>query len=400
MKSVTTLLGFLLLALPALAQRYSFDPSVGNVRAVSINGSTVLVGTSAGGIFRSADGGVTFKPTSLNRGHIWALLQTPAAAYAGAEGGLWRSTDGGATWQQVALTHTHVYDLDYDPANGVAYAATWGGGLYRKRDSETTWQPINTGLPADAVGGLEIMTHPATATVIASIYGYGMYRSTAVGTQWESAATDIATPYAYALAATTTRAFAGTWGDGVWRSENFGQTWMRSGLAGLHVYDLASNTEGYNRGIIYAATNDGIYRTTDNGATWNSFARKGEAVFSLAVTDAGQVGAGMAAAVAVQGVSATPAEDEVPVAFTIGAPYPNPLHSGQELHLPVTLTEATSVSATLQDVLGREVAHVAPQVRSIGTSTLQLGVEGLAPGLYLYRVRIGKDEVVRKVIVR
>ena len=67
--------------------------------AVSLN--TVWVGTSGDGVFRSADGGVTWtqsagQPASRN---IQALLVSGSTLLAGGNAGVFRSTDGGATWK-------------------------------------------------------------------------------------------------------------------------------------------------------------------------------------------------------------------------------------------------------------------------------------------------------------
>ena len=393
-------LAFLFFAAPALAQTdVTLDPSVGYVTDIASSGNVVLIGTSAGGVWRSLDGGVTVAPTSFDKGHVWAVLFTPTALYAGAEGGLWRSDDGGATWANVALTRTHVYDLDYDPVTDITYAATWGGALFRKGPAATTWTAINDGIPPNGVGGLEIMTHPSADVVIASIYGFGVYWSDDDGADWDAAAADVVTPYVYALGSTVATTFAGTWGDGVWRSDDFGRTWTRSGLDGLHVYDLATNAAGFAAGTIYAATNDGLYVSTDDGLSWTLFAHEGEAVFAVALSDDDVLRTGMEAAMSTVGGVPTALED-VPTLVDACYAFPNPAASSGTLTMAFTLSVPAETHGGLYDVLGRRVATVPQRSLTAGPHRVAVELNSLASGVYVYRLHVGAETLARRIVVR
>jgi len=61
--------------------------------------------------------------------------------------------------------------------------------------------------------------------------------------------------------------FAGTIGSGVYKSEDYGNTWnqFNSGLTDLDVYSLAVNTSGQ---IIAGTGNGSVFATSNNGVSW------------------------------------------------------------------------------------------------------------------------------------
>ena len=61
--------------------------------------------------------------------------------------------------------------------------------------------------------------------------------------------------------------FAGTKSDGVYRSEDHGETWVKAdGLTTQNVNSLAVSPDG--RSLFAGTTNDGVYRSEDHGETW------------------------------------------------------------------------------------------------------------------------------------
>jgi uncharacterized repeat protein (TIGR01451 family) len=113
------------------------------IKALGINGLTILVGTIGGtGIGSNTQfGDVTRDYRDLG-------------------GALFRSTDGGATFSQVlpasGLPSGAVPSLVLDPnAPQTSYAAVAGAGVFRSLDGGATWTSINTGL-APAAGSSDI----------------------------------------------------------------------------------------------------------------------------------------------------------------------------------------------------------------------------------------------------
>ena len=82
-------------------------PAAVGAIAVDPHGSGIIfISTSAGGIRRSVDGGITWSAvntglTSLDVGALAIDASGPQTVYAGTGGGLFKTVDGGATWQNV-----------------------------------------------------------------------------------------------------------------------------------------------------------------------------------------------------------------------------------------------------------------------------------------------------------
>src|SRR5579885_270959 len=174
----------------------------------------LYVGTIGEGLFRSTDGGDTFRRAAdgmFVECHVRALAvhpREPGTLYLGNESGVWRSTDGADSWQRVVspadglqvwsllllphapetllvgtcpprlfrsgdggrtwaeaeariqqgcprILHTRVTTLAADPADP---ESVWAGveidGLYRSRDGGKTWRPMGTGLSSRDIHGL------------------------------------------------------------------------------------------------------------------------------------------------------------------------------------------------------------------------------------------------------
>ncbi|HUI30987.1 MAG TPA: T9SS type A sorting domain-containing protein [Candidatus Acidoferrales bacterium] len=64
--------------------------------------------------------------------------------------------------------------------------------------------------------------------------------------------------------------FAGTWGDGVFRSLDQGETWtqINAGLADLYINTLAVIRSRTNQSELFAGTNFGLFISTNDGANW------------------------------------------------------------------------------------------------------------------------------------
>ncbi|MEM0964147.1 MAG: T9SS type A sorting domain-containing protein [Bacteroidota bacterium] len=108
-------------------------------------------------------------------------------------------------------------------------------------------------------------------------------------------------------------------------------------------------------------------------------------------------GFGPTASVTVPGATGTTAEDGAPdAAFSVGTPAPNPTTSRATI-LVQTSTPAEA-TVTVYDALGREA--VAPvRQRVAGSRVVTLGVDGLAPGLYLVRVEADGQVATRTLTI-
>ncbi len=198
-------------------------PSDPNVIYVGSGESALREDISFGdGVYKSTNAGQTWQHLGLtDTRHIGKIIVDPnnpdivlvaAVGHAygpNAERGVFRSTDGGQTWKKVLYQdeHTGAVDLSFSPDNPrIVYAATWqvqrspwhlesggpGSGLYKSTDEGLTWKRLEGhGLPAGVWGrlGVSAAGNDRVYSVIDAKDG-GLYRSDDGGENWERVSSD------------------------------------------------------------------------------------------------------------------------------------------------------------------------------------------------------------------
>src|SRR5215467_5437168 len=231
------------------------------------------VGSAAGGVFKTVNGGTTWTPVfdevrSSSIGDIALAPSNPAILYVGTGeannrqssswgNGVYKSMDAGKTWKHIGLKETfHIGRIVVHPTNpDVVYVAAlgdlWGPnperGVFMSTDGGATW---NHTLAIDADTGVsDLAIDPQSPNVLyaaaymrrRTVFGYngggpksGLYRSLDSGKTWEKLTKGLPTT-----------------GD--------------VGRCALEVFRKNSN-------IVYALiehmTLGGVYRSDDKGATW------------------------------------------------------------------------------------------------------------------------------------
>lgn len=108
----------------------------------------IYAGTFDGGVFRSADGGVTWRPISraLPNDSIRGILFNSRGLFVATGHGIFKTTDKGRQWVPLnkGLTSMAIQVL-IESGAGVLYAGT-SDGAFRSDDDGQTWNPINQGL--------------------------------------------------------------------------------------------------------------------------------------------------------------------------------------------------------------------------------------------------------------
>src|SRR5262245_46368790 len=199
-------------------------PASGRIDALAVSPADpkiVLAGGESGGIWRSEDGGATFKPVTddqvdLNIGTIVFSKSNPEVVYAGMGNllylgtGMLKSVDSGLTWNRVSNgtlpAPGNARSLLVDPgdpnhlfAGLYSYTVTstnqrFAGGIFVSTDGAVSWRNLLPGLPTDLVfdpNDSKIL-YAAMPRVDRTGMSPGIYKSTDQGQTW---ARVLASPY-------------------------------------------------------------------------------------------------------------------------------------------------------------------------------------------------------------
>ncbi|HEY7818090.1 MAG TPA: sialidase, partial [Vicinamibacteria bacterium] len=152
--------------------RFRHIGPVGNrtiaVAGVPSDDRTYFAGAASGGIWKTDDAGLTWKPVFDKEpvhaiGSLAVSVTDPKIVWAGTGetfirsnvsigNGVWKSSDGGETWKHMGLEGTgrigrmivHPSDPDvvYAAALGHGYAPQQERGVYRTRDGGKSWERV------------------------------------------------------------------------------------------------------------------------------------------------------------------------------------------------------------------------------------------------------------------
>lgn len=258
-------------------------PHGGSVHALLVDPTDpriVYAGTQSSAVFRSVDGGETWRSSSLGlSGAVWvrslaADPRRPGTVYAGTRGwGVGRSADYGRSWTyganglplQEEGGFQSVVALVVDPVDsGWIYAAT-PVGLFASADGGANWQPRGSGLPRD-MAVTALAAEPRGGRLWVGLSSGEIFTSTDRGASWRLSVRGL--PLVLALAADPDRpgvVVAGT-ERGIYRTANGGRPWARVGAGTLpgRVGTLTAHASGHR---IYAASR-GVFFSRDGGLTW------------------------------------------------------------------------------------------------------------------------------------
>ena len=204
---------------------------VTDVEGLPSPSKTFYVATAAGGIWKTTNNGVTFRPLFQNErvvsmGDMAIAPSDPDQIWAGTGeedsrnsispgGGVYKSEDGGLTWELKGLEGTeHIGKVLVHPTNPevvwvAAVGPLWreGGdrGLYKTSDGGDTWERV--AFANDRAGFVDIAIHPRDP-------------NTLLATSWER----VRLPYALE---------GGGPGSALWKSTDGGDTWERINPEGI-----------------------------------------------------------------------------------------------------------------------------------------------------------------------
>lgn len=274
----------------------TWSASASGYQAVDVQGlavdpnhpGTVLAATTNDGVQRSADGGRTWTATT-------GLVEGPDKVAVDPRGtgvvltmvegtGVARSLDGGSSWGPPEPgSPTDVEHLAFD-ADGTAFVG--GGFAWQSVDGGASWTVLTSaGLPPGAYfkGMYPDPAGDALWAVLDDTASFVLLP--AGGSTWVARGPGV--PGHHMAVAfdgfSPATIYAATLGDGVWRSDDAGETWApaSSGITSPFVSEVIADRR--LGGVAYALAASGIFRTRDGGATWSALAPAPSGVVTLAV---------------------------------------------------------------------------------------------------------------------
>ncbi len=207
--------------------------AIGSIKINQKNPQEIWVGTgegnprnshnTGGGIYKSIDGGKTWKMMGLkNTQNIHRIIihrDNPDVVYAGVLGAVWgtnkergvyRTTDGGKNWKKILFVdeNTGIADLVTDPKNpNKLIAAMWefgrkpwtfnsggpGSGMYVTYDGGNSWEKRTSkdGLPEGELGRMGLAIAPSSPNIVYALVEAkenALYKSTDGGRNWKKIA--------------------------------------------------------------------------------------------------------------------------------------------------------------------------------------------------------------------
>lgn len=181
-------------------------------------------------------------------------------------GGVFRSTDGGLTWRSIGDPQRSVTALATNNSGDIFSIAN---GVLHSTDNGDTWQAADSGITGPGVCSIFIETN---GDLFAGTQGGGVYRSTNNGSSWIDAnGPGLTNFFCYAFASfPDDRLFVAT-DDGLFKTTDNGLHWSHSGLSGLSIGQLLIDNDGHIFAGYYDANDGGVYRSVDSGQTWTKF---------------------------------------------------------------------------------------------------------------------------------
>ncbi len=306
------------------------SPSVGDLAVAPWDSRVLWVGTGernslrsqtwGDGVYRSADGGKTWKNVGLrDTREIGRIVIDPVdtgVVYVAALGHLWgpnsergvyKTTDGGRSWKRVLFVDdtTGFVDLKMNPRDPKElFAAGWhrlrwgggkmegagtGSGIWRTRDGGASWTRLTApgndhGLPSEALGrtGLAIYRHSPNVVyaVIQVAHGStepdvsphgGLFRSLDDGDHWErindlSAIPDYYYNEVWVNPSDSSDIYLGA--TRLFHSTDGGRSFSPVRYDRVHVDNHALWFDPDDPKHLWLGNDGGAYQSYDGGATW------------------------------------------------------------------------------------------------------------------------------------
>ncbi|HUN90132.1 MAG TPA: hypothetical protein VMU28_15135 [Terriglobales bacterium] len=272
-------------------------PDGGNVRSLAYDPNDpnhLLLGTSAGEIFASRDGGNTWAVFAhLGAGddlvidHIVFDATNPKTIYAAGwglyrddEGDVYRTDDGGVTWKELTGAQgKSIRALAMAPSDHNVLVIGALDGVFRSKDGGATWQRISPENPevnekySSMRNFVSVAIDPVNPEIVYAGTRHLAWKTPDGGKTWRNihdGMLDDSDVFSIIVdQKTPSRVYASAC-SGIYKSENGGELFHRvQGMPHSAIRTRKLKQDPVRPSIVYAGTTGGLWKTLDGGAKWS-----------------------------------------------------------------------------------------------------------------------------------
>jgi photosystem II stability/assembly factor-like uncharacterized protein len=268
-------------------------PEGGDVRSLAYDPGDpnhILLGTSAGQIFDSRDGGTSWATFAhlgaddayvldhilFDPSHTATIYVAGWSLYDNEGGDVFRSDDGGRNWRTLSMVHgKSVRAMAMAPSDHNILVIGALDGVFRSRNGGASWERISPENDAEIKNVESVAIDPADPEIIYAGTFHLPWKSEDGGKSWQSIqqgmlldsdifsiVIDPGRPATIFISACS----------GIYKSVNAGSWFSRiKGIPHSAIRTRVLKQDPNRPAILYAGTTGGLWKTFDGGATWEIY---------------------------------------------------------------------------------------------------------------------------------